>query len=59
MHTRRFPVWEALFGLMVDDHPGLKPGLSLIPEEYPWRLNELLDGDTPYLLNKIEESGGN
>lgn len=36
------------------DYPDLKEGLSQIPEECPWTLEEIIDEDIDYLLDKID-----
>lgn len=36
------------------DYPDLKEGLSQIPEECPWTLEEIMDESIDYLLDKID-----
>ncbi len=38
-----------------DEYPDLKVGLSQIPEECPWTLEEIIDETIDYLLNKLDE----
>lgn len=37
-----------------EDYPDLKEGLSQIPEECPWTLEEIIDEGIDYLLDKID-----
>lgn len=39
-----------------EEYPDLKDGLSQIPEECPWTLEELLDKDIDYLLDKLNKN---
>lgn len=46
----------ALYTKDTKKYPDLKDGLKLIPSQCPWTLEELLDKDIDYLLDKLNKN---